>query len=557
MVRKLILSITWALLSLSSWADNNDRNVRVIKLTGQELKAESSNPRRNPKFIFGDILISAREEFYGDNIKNNEWVEGEIIPKIGTYDGIIAPHFAKEPDKSLIRVETLIMGGTMQKLVVVPNTSSISAFKDETTWKTYDLKGLPIVNYFNNGVAILSDSTMLIPAFISGKTKNIFAIVDFKNKKFRPLDYWPNDGVDSVSDHAKSSFYTMNCELETNGKGRFFYKAGYSNNVFIFTIGNNKVNIVKHLHVDHPKYFTSDGYNFEMENYLTEKIESATNNQYIALMLQDADKSGAKISKRKTSKPFYFGNIVELYDWDGNKKHTLYLDHYGQRILLSDDGKKLYLTWCDEMTGENSQIWVYDLTNLDKQPQAELVELEKNRIVKEEDITSLPDDNPTGIVPLKEGEMMADFELYDYDDKPHHLNEFLGKGKYTILEFSSISCGPCQLAKPTLEKFYEKYKDRFEMITISSDREKAWKQKPHGEVSWHEWNDHKQAREIGRKYGITGEPTFIIVSSEGKIERICPALGGFFTALNDYISTEELNELKMFFMKNVKSVMGQ
>lgn len=135
MVRKLILLITFALLSLSSWADNNDRNVRVIKLTGQELKAESSNPRRNPKFIFGDILISAREEFYGDKIKNNEWVEGEIIPKIGTYDGIIAPHFAKGSDKSLIRVETLIMDGTMRKLVVVPNTSNISAFKDETTWK--------------------------------------------------------------------------------------------------------------------------------------------------------------------------------------------------------------------------------------------------------------------------------------------------------------------------------------------------------------------------------------------------------------------------------------
>ena len=145
----------------------------------------------------------------------------------------------------------------------------------------------------------------------------------------------------------------------------------------------------------------------------------------------------------------------------------------------------------------------------------------------------------------------------DYDDKPHHLNEFLDKGKYTILEFSSIYCGPCQLAKPTLEKFYEKHRDRFEIITISDDKEKAWKQKIQGEVSWHEWNDHKEAREIGKKYGITGEPTFIIISPEGKIERKCSALGGFFKALNDYLSAEEVDELKKVFVETVKKLAGK
>ena len=557
MVKKLILSISCALLSLSSLADNNDKNVRVTKLTGQEIKVDPSNPRRYPRFIFGDILISAREEFYGDNIKNNEWVEGEAIPKIGSSDGIIHPHLAKGPDKSFIRIESLLMDGTMKKMIIVPNTSSVSAFKDEGTWKTFDLQGLPSLNYANNGVALLSDSTMLIPAFISQKTKNIFAIVDFKNKKFIPLDYWPDDGMDSVSNYTKSSYYTLNCELQTNGNGRFFYKAGYSNNAFVFAIDNEKVNIVKYLYVDHTRYFAPDGYSFRKEDCDTERMESATNNQYIALILQDADESGAKILKRKIGRPFYCGNIVELYDWDGNKKHTLYLDHYGQRIFLSDDSKKLYLTWCNDRTGEDSRIWVYDLTNLDKQPQTQLAELEKNRKVIEEEEEPQPKVDATGIVPLKEGEMMADFELYDYDDKPHHLNEFLGKGKYTILEFSAIHCGPCQVAKPALEKFYEKHKDRFEMITISGDKEKAWKQKPLGEVSWHEWNDHKEAREIGKKYGIIGIPSFIIISPEGKIERKCSALGGFFKALNDYISAEELNEVKKVFEETVKKLAGK
>ena len=144
---------------------------------------------------------------------------------------------------------------------------------------------------------------------------------------------------------------------------------------------------------------------------------------------------------------------------------------------------------------------------------------------------------------VKEGDMMADFELYDYDDKPHHLYEFLGKGKYTILEFSGIGCVPCQEAKPYLEKFYKQYKDKFEIITISTDRLFDWKKKPLGEVSWHEWNDHNMGKDIMRKYDVQGIPTFIIVSPEGKVERKCLAVGKFYEALKDYIPAEEVDEI--------------
>jgi thiol-disulfide isomerase/thioredoxin len=113
--------------------------------------------------------------------------------------------------------------------------------------------------------------------------------------------------------------------------------------------------------------------------------------------------------------------------------------------------------------------------------------------------------------------MMVDFELYDYNDRPHHLNEFLGKGKYTVLEFSGIGCGACKMAKPHLEKFYKQYKGKFEMITISEDKLSDWKKKPDGAVSWHEWNDHNLAVDIRKKYDVQGIPTFFIVNSEGKI----------------------------------------
>jgi thiol-disulfide isomerase/thioredoxin len=146
---------------------------------------------------------------------------------------------------------------------------------------------------------------------------------------------------------------------------------------------------------------------------------------------------------------------------------------------------------------------------------------------------------------VKKGDMIADFELYDYDDKPHHLNEFLGKGKYTILEFSGIGCGPCQQARPYLEKFYKQYKDKFEMITISTDRLFDWKKKPVGEVSWHEWNDHNIGKDIMAKYDVHGIPTFFIISPEGKVERKCLDVAKFYEALKDYIPAEEVDKIFM------------
>lgn len=80
------------------------------------------------------------------------------------------------------------------------------------------------------------------------------------------------------------------------------------------------------------------------------------------------------------------------------------------------------------------------------------------------------------------------------------------------------------------------------MITISTDNEKVWKKKPLGEVSWHEWNDHKMAREISLKYGVMGIPTFIIISPEGKVEKKCIALSPFFEAMEKYIPAEKLEE---------------
>ena len=115
---------------------------------------------------------------------------------------------------------------------------------------------------------------------------------------------------------------------------------------------------------------------------------------------------------------------------------------------------------------------------------------------------------------LHVGDKMADFTLYDRNDKEHRLSEFVGK-KIVILQFSTKGCGPCQTIKPTIEEFYAKHKNEVEVITISCDDTETWKKEKR--VSWSDWNDHASGSTVGSKFEIPGWPFYVIIRPDGVI----------------------------------------
>ena len=131
---------------------------------------------------------------------------------------------------------------------------------------------------------------------------------------------------------------------------------------------------------------------------------------------------------------------------------------------------------------------------------------------------------------LHVGDKMADFTLYDRDDKEHKLSEFVGK-KIVVLQFSTASCGPCQAIKPTIEEFYAKHKKDVEVITISCDDMETWKKEK--KVSWPDWNDHASGSTVGSKFDIPGLPFYVIIKPDGTIGSTFPGNKG----LLDYFKT--------------------
>lgn len=131
---------------------------------------------------------------------------------------------------------------------------------------------------------------------------------------------------------------------------------------------------------------------------------------------------------------------------------------------------------------------------------------------------------------LHVGDKMIDFTLYDRNDKDHKLSEYVGK-KIVVLQFSTVSCGPCQAVKPTIEEFYAKHKNEVEVITISCDDTETWKKEKR--VSWPDWNDHASGSTVGSKFEIPGWPFYVIIRPDGVIGSMF--LG--YKELLDYFNT--------------------
>ncbi len=110
------------------------------------------------------------------------------------------------------------------------------------------------------------------------------------------------------------------------------------------------------------------------------------------------------------------------------------------------------------------------------------------------------------------------FTLNDIDGKPLSLASF--KGKYVLLDFWGTWCVWCVRGIPKMKEYYNKYKDKFEILSIDcNDTMEKWKEgvKKH-ELPWKNVYQPKDgALQTTELYGIQGFPTKILVGPDGKI----------------------------------------
>lgn len=114
------------------------------------------------------------------------------------------------------------------------------------------------------------------------------------------------------------------------------------------------------------------------------------------------------------------------------------------------------------------------------------------------------------------GVAAPDFTLNDLNGKPLSLSSL--RGKYVVLDFWGTWCGWCIKGIPQMKEYYNKYKGKFEILSIDcNDTEEKWKAgvKKY-ELPWLNVYNPRGSKVLS-DYAIQGFPTKIIIGPDGKI----------------------------------------
>lgn len=115
------------------------------------------------------------------------------------------------------------------------------------------------------------------------------------------------------------------------------------------------------------------------------------------------------------------------------------------------------------------------------------------------------------------GVQAPDFTLKDINGKPLSLSSL--RGKYVVLDFWGSWCVWCIKGFPKMKEYYEKYRDKVEILGIDcNDTEAKWKAAvTKHQLPWLQVYNQKGDNDVTSVFVVSAFPTKILIDPNGKI----------------------------------------
>ena len=117
------------------------------------------------------------------------------------------------------------------------------------------------------------------------------------------------------------------------------------------------------------------------------------------------------------------------------------------------------------------------------------------------------------------GQRFLDLEEADTEGNLHKLSEYVGQGKWVLVDFWASWCGPCKAEMPNVVAAYKQYHDKgFEIVGLSFDREKdPWlKAILEWQMPWIHLSDLKFWNSVAAEvYSVNSIPDNLLINPEG------------------------------------------